>query len=48
MSTLTEAVRKHHLSLAKTLEAHRGNDVQIEREAFVAFLKGDLMPHALM
>jgi uncharacterized protein (DUF2249 family)/iron-sulfur cluster repair protein YtfE (RIC family) len=50
MSTLTEAVRKHHQSLAKTLEAHaRGagrNEVQIEREAFVAFLKGDLMPHA--
>jgi iron-sulfur cluster repair protein YtfE (RIC family) len=50
MSTLTEAVRKHHRSLAGTLEAHaRGagrNELQVEREAFVAFLKGDLMPHA--
>jgi uncharacterized protein (DUF2249 family)/iron-sulfur cluster repair protein YtfE (RIC family) len=50
MNTLTEAVRKHHQSLARTLEAHaRGagrNGVQIEREAFVTFLKGDLMPHA--
>jgi iron-sulfur cluster repair protein YtfE (RIC family) len=36
--------------LAKTLEAHaRGTgrgELQIEREAFVAFLKGDLIPHA--
>jgi uncharacterized protein (DUF2249 family) len=50
MNTLTEAVRKHHQSLAKTLEAHaRGagrSDSQTEREAFVAFLKGDLIPHA--
>jgi uncharacterized protein (DUF2249 family)/iron-sulfur cluster repair protein YtfE (RIC family) len=50
MSTLTETVRKHHQSLARTLEAHtRGagrNEVQIEHDAFVAFLKGDLMPHA--
>ncbi len=50
MSTLTEAVRKHHQSLARTLEAHaRGTgrgDSQTEGEAFVAFLKGDLLPHA--
>ncbi len=50
MSTLTEAVRKHHQSLAKTLEAHaRGagrSESRIERDAFVGFLKGDLIPHA--
>lgn len=50
MNTLTEAIRKHHLSLAKTLEAHArsvgGVEPQVEREAFVAFLKGDLLPHA--
>jgi iron-sulfur cluster repair protein YtfE (RIC family) len=50
MNSLTEAVRKHHQSLAKTLEAHaRGagrSESQTEREAFVAFLKGDLIPHA--
>jgi uncharacterized protein (DUF2249 family)/iron-sulfur cluster repair protein YtfE (RIC family) len=50
MSTLAEAVRKHHQSLGETLKAHaRGagrNELQIERDAFVAFLKGDLMPHA--
>jgi uncharacterized protein (DUF2249 family)/iron-sulfur cluster repair protein YtfE (RIC family) len=50
MSTLTEAVRKHHQSLARTLEAHaRGigrSESQTEREAFVAFLQGDLIPHA--
>jgi hypothetical protein len=50
MNTFTEAVRKHHLSLAKTLEAHvravAGDvDSQTEREAFVGFLKGDLLPH---
>lgn len=51
MSTLTEAIRKHHLSLAKTLEAHAhgvgGGEPQTERDAFVAFLKGDLLPHAI-
>ncbi len=50
MNTLTEAIRKHHLSLAKTLEAHArgvgGGEPQVERDAFVAFLKGDLLPHA--
>lgn len=50
MNTLTEAIRKHHLSLAKTLEAHArgvgGDEPQSERDAFVAFLKGDLLPHA--
>ena len=49
MGTLTEAVRKHHQSLAKTLEAHAraaGRSEEAEREAFVAFLKGDLIPHA--
>jgi uncharacterized protein (DUF2249 family) len=50
MNTLTEAIRKHHLSLAKTLEAHAhgvgGGEPQVERDAFVGFLKGDLLPHA--
>jgi uncharacterized protein (DUF2249 family) len=50
MSTLTEAIRKHHLSLAKTLEAHAhgvgGGEPQVEREAFAGFLKGDLLTHA--
>jgi uncharacterized protein (DUF2249 family) len=50
MNTLTEAIRKHHLSLAKTLQAHAravgGGQSQVERDAFVAFLKGDLLPHA--
>ncbi len=50
MNTLTEAIRKHHLSLAKTLEAHArgvgGGEPQTERDAFVGFLKGDLLPHA--
>jgi len=48
--TLGEAIRKHHLSLSKTLQAHAGGvgggETQREREAFVAFLNGDLMPHA--
>jgi hemerythrin-like domain-containing protein len=50
MNTLTEAIQKHHLSLAKTLEAHAhgvgGGESQLERDAFVRFLKGDLLPHA--
>ncbi|MGC1678461.1 MAG: DUF2249 domain-containing protein [Candidatus Binataceae bacterium] len=50
MSTLSEAIRKHHRSLAKTLQAHArgvgGGEPQTERDAFVAFLKGDLLPHA--
>lgn len=50
MSTLTDAIRKHHRSLARTLEAHArgvgGGEPQTERDAFVAFLKGDLLPHA--
>jgi len=50
MTNLTEAIRKHHLSLAKTLEAHArgigGGESQAERDAFVAFLKGELLPHA--
>jgi uncharacterized protein (DUF2249 family) len=50
MNILTEAVRKHHLSLAKTLEAHAravgDGEPQTERDAFVGFLKGDLLPHA--
>jgi uncharacterized protein (DUF2249 family) len=50
MNTLTEAIRKHHLSLAKTLEKHAravgGSEPQVERDAFVGFLKGDLLPHA--
>ncbi len=51
MNTLTEAIRKHHLSLAKTLEAHArgvgGGEPPSERDAFVGFLKGDLLPHAI-
>jgi hemerythrin-like domain-containing protein len=50
MTTLGEAIRKHHLSLSKTLQAHAGGvgggETQRERQAFVAFLKGDLLPHA--
>lgn len=50
MSTLAEAIRNHHQSLAKTLRAHAravgGGESQTERDAFVAFLKGDLLPHA--
>jgi uncharacterized protein (DUF2249 family) len=50
MSTLCDAIRKHHRSLAKTLEAHArgvgGGEPQRERDAFVTFLKGDLLPHA--
>lgn len=50
MNTLTEAIRKHHRSLAGTLEAHvrgvGGGEPQIERDALVGFLKGDLLPHA--
>jgi uncharacterized protein (DUF2249 family)/hemerythrin-like domain-containing protein len=38
------------MSLAKTLEAHAravgGGEPQVERDALVAFLKNDLMPHA--
>jgi hypothetical protein len=48
MNTLTEAIRKHHLNLAKTLDALArgvgGGEPQAERDAFVAFLKGDLLP----
>jgi hemerythrin-like domain-containing protein len=50
MNTLSDAVRKHHLSLAKTLSAHAravgGAEDQTERDSFVAFLTGDLLPHA--
>lgn len=50
MSTLIEAIRRHHLSLAKTLEPHArgvgGGEPQAERDAFVTFLKRDLLPHA--
>jgi uncharacterized protein (DUF2249 family) len=50
MSILCDAVRKHHRSLAKVLAAHArgvgGGEPQTERAAFVAFLKGDLLPHA--
>lgn len=50
MSTLTQAIRNHNQSLAKTLQAHArgvgGGESQTERDAFVAFLKGDLLPHA--
>jgi uncharacterized protein (DUF2249 family) len=50
MSTLCDAVRKHHRSLAQTLKAHArgvgGSEPQSERDSFIAFLKGDLVPHA--
>ncbi len=50
MNILSDAIRKHHVSLAKTLEAHAravgGGESQVERDAFVGFLKGDLLPHA--
>lgn len=50
MGVLTEAIRRHHLSLAKTLQAHAravgGGEPDSERDSFVAFLKGDLVPHA--
>ena len=50
MSILTEAIRRHHASMGETLEAHAhavgGSEPQIERGSFVAFLKGDLLPHA--
>jgi uncharacterized protein (DUF2249 family) len=50
MNTLTQAIRKHHSSLARTLTAHArgvgGGEPQSEREAFIAFLKGELLPHA--
>lgn len=50
MSILCDAIRRHHRSLAKTIQEHaRGADGcerQSKRQAFVAFLKGDLLPHA--
>jgi uncharacterized protein (DUF2249 family) len=49
MNKLTDAIRTHHRSLAGTLSAHArgvGADEQSERRAFVAFLKGDVLPHA--
>lgn len=50
MNSLTEAIRKHHSSLAKTLQAHAravgGAEAQAERDAFVGFLKGEVLPHA--
>lgn len=50
MSILTDAIRQHHRSLAGTLQAHAravgGSEPQAERNSFVAFLKGDLLPHA--
>ncbi len=50
MTTLTDAIRKHHQSLARTLKAHaqgaNGDETQAERSALLSFLKGDLLPHA--
>lgn len=50
MNSLSGAIRNHHQSLARTLRAHArgvgGVEPQTERDAFVAFLKGDLLPHA--
>ncbi len=50
MNTLTEAIRKHHLSLAKTLKDHAraagSGEPQTERDGFVKFLKHDVLPHA--
>lgn len=48
VNDLTEAVRKHHVRLAKTSGAHARrvdrSEPQIAREASVDFLKGDLVP----
>jgi uncharacterized protein (DUF2249 family)/iron-sulfur cluster repair protein YtfE (RIC family) len=48
MNTHTDAIRKHHSALAKTLHDHAraAGEPQSEREAFVAFLKHDVLPHA--
>lgn len=49
MNKLTDTIRTHHRSLAGTLSAHMrgvGGDEHSERRAFVAFLKGDVLPHA--
>jgi len=50
MDKLTDAIRKHHRSLADALTAHTraagGGESQRERAAFVDFLKGDVLPHA--
>lgn len=50
MGILDEAIRKHHLSLAKTLESHThavgAAEPQVVRDAFVGFLKCELLPHA--
>ncbi|HLH78610.1 MAG TPA: hemerythrin domain-containing protein [Candidatus Binataceae bacterium] len=50
MNILPEAIRKHHLNLAKTLEGHvqavGGDGAQMQRDALVAFLEKDLLPHA--
>jgi uncharacterized protein (DUF2249 family) len=50
MSTLTDAIRQHHRSLARTLAVHAQaaatTGVQTGPDSFVAFLKRDLLPHA--
>ncbi len=50
MATLTQAIRQHHRSLAETLAAHARAageaESSSERESFVTFLNGDLLPHA--
>lgn len=50
MGILNEAIRKHHLSLARTLESHAHAvgraEPQLARDAFIEFLKSDLLPHA--
>jgi hemerythrin-like domain-containing protein len=48
MNTLTDAVRRHHQILAKTLAAYAAerSHSPSERDAFVEFLKHDLIPHA--
>jgi uncharacterized protein (DUF2249 family) len=50
MSTLTEEIRKHHRSLAGSLQAHTraigGDPSQAACDSFVTFLTRDLLPHA--
>ncbi len=48
MASLAQAVRTHHGSLAKTLSEHVRalQEGSAGSEALVAFLKGDLVPHA--
>jgi uncharacterized protein (DUF2249 family) len=50
MSTLTEEIREHHRALAGRLETHAravgGDPSSAECDSLLAFLTGDLLPHA--